>query len=499
MKRSITIGLVIAAAAAAAATATGVSGTASAASMSLEFGACPTGVNVPGLQCATVRVPIDYANPAAGSVDIAVSRLAATDPSVRRGVLLANPGGPGGTGLDWVPGRWATRLPAEVRAQYDVIGFDTRGVGHSRTIQCVRPPYDFWSPPLPDPDLVSNRQLNFERSALYAQACAANGTKLLAHVTTANMARDMDAIRSALGEQKINYVGYSAGTYLGVVYSELFTSRIDRMILDSNIDPTPDDVWYQYNLNQAEAGGPRFDAYLDWLAAHHGVFGLGDSRSQVRAAWDRALADLRTTPRGPLGPYEFIEATFNILYHELWWSDFGHPLADFVLRGDATGLQGWAGDRRNVQFENQYAVYSGVTCQDAPTPRDRAKVVADAQALESKTPFAWYVQFFSACYDWSLPVGQPVKIHGIGVPRILMFNSAHDMVTPIEGAVSLHRSLPGSVLVTEQDSGRHGVSYQPGISNPEANRIATDYLLSGTLPMADVTIPGHSLPALSAG
>ncbi|MCX5122089.1 alpha/beta hydrolase [Micromonospora sp. NBC_00362] len=495
MKRSIAVGLVLAAAAAA----TGFAGAASAAPASLEFGACPADVNVPGLQCSTVRVPVDYGNPSAGSVDIAVSRLAATNPSARRGVLLANPGGPGGVGLDWVPGRWATRLPAEVRARYDIIGFDPRGVGHSRAIQCVQPPYDFWSPPLPDPDLAANRELNFERSAQYAQACAANGTKLLSQATTANMARDMDAIRAALGEQKISYVGYSAGTYLGAVYSELFASRVDRMILDSNIDPAPDDVWYQYNLNQAKAGGPRFNAYLDWLAAHHGTFGLGSSRSQVRAAWDGALAELQASPRGPLGPYEFIEATFNVLYHELWWSDFGHPIADFVLRGDAAGLQGWAGDRRNVQFENQYAVYSAVTCQDAPTPRDRAKITADAQALENQTPFAWYVQFFSACYDWRLPVRQPVKIHGIGVPPILMFNSANDMVTPIEGAVSLHRALPGSVLVTEQNSGRHGVSYQPGINNPEANRIANEYLLNGTLPTSDVTIPGHALPTPSAG
>ncbi|MGW1991379.1 alpha/beta fold hydrolase [Embleya sp. NPDC001921] len=463
----------------------------------LTFGACPADVagSYPNIRCGTVRAPIDYANPLRGSVDLAVSKLPASNPAKRRGVLVINPGGPGSPGLAYGPGRWANRVPAEIRETYDIIGFDPRGVGHSNPVQCVRDLADFWAPPLPDPDPAANRRLNFDRSATYASLCDTQAGKLLPHITTENMARDLDLVRHRLGESKISYVGYSAGTYLAAVYGRLFPARVDRMILDGNVDPVPTDLWYRQFLAQADAAGTALDTYLDWLAAHDDVFGLGTTRTRVRAAWDSALAKLRATPHGGLGPYEFIEASFNNLYNESDWTGFGKALADFVLRDVDGGLVARAGDRRYAAVENYYAVYSAVTCQDSPGPRDEATVIRDATEREKATPFAWFVQFFSACYTWHNQPRTHLRITGDALPPLLLFNSVGDIATPYPGAVSMHHALPSSVLVTEVNSSRHGVAFQPGPNNnKEADRLAADYLLTGRVPSGDVSIPAHPLP-----
>lgn len=463
----------------------------------VEFGACPADVagSYPNIRCGVVRAPIDYDNPQLGFVSLAVSRIPAGNPSKRRGVLLVNPGGPGAPGLAYGPGRWANRVPAEIRETYDIIGFDPRGVGHSNPVQCVRDIDSFWRPPLPDPDTEVNRRLNFDRSAEYASACATRAGKLLPHITTENTARDLDLIRTRLGETRIGYVGYSAGTYLGAVYGQMYPQRVDRMVLDGNVDPVPTDVWYRQFLAQADAAGSGLTNYLNWLASYHDVFGLGTNAAEVRSAWDRALAKLRVAPRGGLGPYEFIEASFNNLYGESDWTGFGHALADFVLRDVDAGLVARAGDRRDPSVENYYSVYSAVSCQDSPTPHDEATVVRDAVARERSTPFAWFVQFYSACYAWQTPARTPVRITGDGLPRVLMLNSVGDIATPYAGAVSMHHALPGSVLVTEVGSSKHGVAFQAGPNNnKEADRLAGDYLVTGRLPSSDLSIAGHPLP-----
>nr|WP_225953733.1 alpha/beta hydrolase [Kibdelosporangium phytohabitans] len=465
----------------------------------LAFGACPAPINgaYPNIRCAELTVPIDYSNPTTGNVTVQVSRLAAADPAKRRGVLVVNPGGPGAPGLTYGPGSWAARLPASVRDSYDIIGFDPRGAGRSTPMRCLAEGDEFWGPPMPDPDPAANRRLNFDRSAQYAQACHTNArAKLTPHLTTRNVARDIDTLRTRLGVPKISFVGYSYGTYLGATYASLYPARVDRMVLDSNVNPTPPDFAYRWTLSQAAAAGPALSHYFGWIASHDDVFGLGSSAAAVRARWDGALATLRAQPRGALGAYEFLDMSFNNLYNENDWVGFGHALADFAVRADDAGLQARTFDRRTpgTGFETQYSVYSAVTCNDAPWPRRENTVVADAEALQSQTPFAWYVQFFSVCYTWPTPAQPHLTVRGDNLPPILMFNSTGDIATPYAGALALHQALPSSVLVTEAGSYRHGVAYQPAAPNQAANQLATDYLVSGLVPSADTTIPAHPLP-----
>ncbi|WP_433873422.1 alpha/beta hydrolase [Saccharopolyspora sp. CA-218241] len=457
----------------------------------LHFGPCPEDVSTPypELRCAGLDVPLDHADPAAGTVRLLISRLPARDPAARRGALLTNPGGPGGPGIAFA-GSLSRRLPDVVLNSYDLIGVDIRHTAHSTPIHCVDAA-TYWRAPLPDPDAEAARERNWRRAAEYAAGCAQRAGRYLPHLTTPTIARDLDLVREALGEQRISFLGYSWGTYLGAVYGRLFPHRVDRMVLDSVVDPSR--VWYANNLTQDVAVQRRLGRYFDWVARHHGTFGLGADRERVGTAWRAVRAELRHAPRGPLGPSELIGITFTALYGEDDWIRLAEALAAFHLRGDDRPLVGMVVPK-DAATENANAIYNAVECADAPWPADRATWERDAAALARHSPLAaWYNLWSVApCRTWPAPSGQPVRITGAGLPPVLLLNSVHDVATPYAGALRMHRALPSSVLVTERDSGTHGLYAMAG--SAEIDRIGTDYLVRGSLPAGDVAVPGHPKP-----
>jgi pimeloyl-ACP methyl ester carboxylesterase len=188
-----------------------------------------------GQQCATVSVPLDYQAPHGRTVDLVVSRIAAKNLRLRRGVLMLNTGGPGDVGVD-SPSFYARLMPPAVLDRYDLIGVDLRGIGYSAPISCDFPPA-----PVDVAHRFPGADGSIDRNIAYAQElarrCAANGGEVLPTVTTANWARDMDAIRAALRQTRISFLGYSYGTYLGAVYRTMFPHRADRFVLDSSYDP----------------------------------------------------------------------------------------------------------------------------------------------------------------------------------------------------------------------------------------------------------------------
>lgn len=493
MKRSIALGLAAVAALAVAPPAASIAAPRAA----LQFGQCPQDIATPypQLSCATVEVPLDHANPGGERVRILVSKLPARNPQARRGSLLVNPGGPGGPGADFA-GTLGGLVPPQVRDSYDLIGFDTRNTAHSTPISCVDPA-THWANPLPDPDSPAARETNWQRAQTYADGCAQRAGKYLPHLNTPTNARDMDVIRTALDEQKISFLGYSYGTYLGAVYGQLFPERVDRMVLDSSVNPDVSEIWYGNNLAQDVAAQQRLDHFFDWVARHDQVFHLGTEGLAVKAAWQRTQDELRKAPRGPLGPSELIEISFNALYGESDWQPLAQGLADFQLRGDDRALAGMV-TPKDALAENGNAIYNAVECADAPWPTRRAEWERDSRRMATGHPFAaWFNSWTVApCRTWHAPRQQPTKITGEGLPPVLMFNSEHDVATPYAGAVQMHHSLPSSVLVTERDAGKHGVWALSG--NAEADRIGADYLVHGAVPAEDVAIPGHPEPDPSA-
>src|SRR5690349_22305729 len=253
--------------------------------------------------CTTLSVPVDYAKPGGRRISLALDMVPATAPrSQQQGVLLVNPGGPGGSGLP-LAAEVAQGLSPGVAAQYDIVGFDPRGVGSSVPALSCDPGFFAGVRPNYIPASHAAEQVLINRAKTYATDCGKKYGWLLPYMTSQDAARDMDAIRAAFGVSKINYYAFSYGTYLGQVYATLFPDRVRRMVLDSVVDPTG--VWYTDNVDQDYAFQGRMEAFFAWVAKYDGTYHLGRTPAQVQAAWYKARNRLlahRVT--GPIGADE---------------------------------------------------------------------------------------------------------------------------------------------------------------------------------------------------
>jgi pimeloyl-ACP methyl ester carboxylesterase len=446
----------------------------------------------PDYECGSLSVPMDYSRPWGPKLTITVSRMKATGPH-RQGVIVYNPGGPGSSGL-----YKADILPASVRQDYDYIGFDPRGVGASSPLSCVDG--SFFASPAADPNPASeaDKARIRLRARQYAAGCASRGGAELPYLTTPNTARDIDEIRKALGERQINYYGSSYGTYLGAVYGQLFPQRVRRMVLDSNADASPENVWYQGNLDQDVAFQDRAEQWFGWIAQYDNVFHLGRTESDVYASYLRARAQLKAEPVDVLGPDELDAVIVNSVYFDTNWVSNTQAVSDYLVQGDAAALLAEArdADPTSAAAENANAAYTAVSCNDAPWPRSWTRWDRDNSLYAVKAPIETWanVALNLPCAYWPVASQQPMKITGRGLPPILMLQGTLDGATPYEGALRTHRLLPSSHLVVEQGGGSHGLYNRPQVHNACVDGYATDYLLTGKIPAGDVVCPGHALP-----
>lgn len=455
------------------------------------WGACPEDVTAAAapsvLDCATVPVPVDHADPASGEIDISISRLAARDPEQRRGVLMLNPGGPGASGLTQPAFLVAQGLPASVTDTYDVIGMDTRGIGHSAPVSCgftADGPY-FANIPryAPDDAAVVARA---ESAAAAAQQCADNDrTGLLRHVTTANMARDMDLIRAALGEERTNFLGYSYGSALGAAYASMFPERSDRIVLDSNIGDThldPDGI-RRYALGMEQT----FPAFADWAAQRHDTYGLGDTADDVRTTYLETAARLDEQPAQGIDGATFRATTFAFLYNEIQY-----PLMAQLWHSVRTGTPlptppGPAPDL--AVLENSLTVFLAVTCNDISWPED-VQTYRDAVAIDRER-FPLYGAASAnilPCAFWAWePAEPPVEIDNDGPTDVLLVQNRNDPPTPHRGAELLREKFGDRARLVSVDGSGHGAYVLGG--NTCASEVTTRYLVDGEMPADDVSCP----------
>ena len=231
-----------------------------------------------------LSVPLDYADPSGRHISLALDMVPATAPrSQQQGVMLVNPGGPGGDGLP-LAAEVAQGINRGVAADYDIVGFDPRGVGSSVPALSCDPSFFSGVRPNYIPANSAAEQVLINRAKMYADDCEQKFGWLLPYMTTEDVARDMDSIRAAFGVAKINYYAFSYGTYIGQVYATLFPSRIRRMVLDSTVDPTG--VWYTDNIDQDYAFQGRMEAFFAWLAKYDGTY---RSRQHRRAGTGRVV------------------------------------------------------------------------------------------------------------------------------------------------------------------------------------------------------------------
>ena len=438
------------------------------------------------MQCASLSVPLNYADPGGRKITIALSMVAATAPkSKQQGVMLVNPGGPGAPGRGLAQAV-ASVLSPTVAAEYDIVGFDPRGVGGSVPELSCDPSFFSAARPDYDPTSAAEEALNLNRAKEYAAGCEQRYGWLLPYMTTADAARDMDSIRAAFGVSKITYYAFSYGTYLGQVYATLFPGRVRRMVLDSTVDPTG--VWYQDNIGQDYAFQGRINAFFTWAAQNNSTYHLGATATAVEDAYERARSALAARPldvsgKPQVGPDELDDTFIEGGYGNWLWPSLAQALSDYVTSGNSSALVA-AYQADGEQPENEFAVYNAVQCSDVDWPRDWSKWQADTETVDKTAPFyAWGNAWFNAaCAFWPVKgPATPMKIGAPGLPGILMLQGTLDAATPYAGAQDAHKALPTARMVVVEGDGNHGQSLQTPADQCVMNYL-NNYLATGALP-----------------
>nr|WP_168513057.1 alpha/beta hydrolase [Streptomyces sp. S1D4-11]QIY99368.1 alpha/beta hydrolase [Streptomyces sp. S1D4-11] len=434
----------------------------------------------PTLQCASLKVPLDHSKPHGRQITLALSRVPHTAKTYQ-GPLLVNPGGPGGSGLS-LAGFVASSLPKAVAAQYDVIGFDPRGVGASKPALDCRP--GSFDPVRPDsvPSTPAIEKANLDRAKAFAKACGKKYADLLPYIDTVSAVRDMDSIRAALGAKKINYFGYSYGTYLGAVYAKLYPQRVRRLVLDSIVDPSG--VWYEDNISQDYAFNDRHQAFMAWVAKHDATYGLGTDPAKVEAKWYAMRGALAKNPAGKkVGASELEDTFIPGGYYNGYWPSLAGAFAAYVNDKKTAPLVA-AYEKLgaiDASGDNGYSIYTAVQCRDASWPRDWKQWRKDNWAVYGKAPFmAWNNAWYNApCAFWPTKTLRPVNIANKALPPTLLFQATNDAATPYEGGVTVHHALRGSSLVVEQGGGNHGITLS---GNACLDEYLAAYLTNGKVP-----------------
>ena len=439
-------------------------------------------------ECTKLTVPVDYADPGGSTIQLAVIRLPAGKPDQRLGSLVINPGGPGGSGVDYARAARAVISDA-ARRSFDVVGFDPRGVGESAPLKCLT---DTQTDQLlaadPTPDTSSEISDTVELFKQLAQRCEAGGGELLAHVSTPEAARDIDVLRAALGDKRLFYLGKSYGTFLGATYAQLFPRNVGRMVLDGAIDPslTADQV----NLGQAKGFEQATRAFVADCVKQRGCpLGSDVERGMQRLRDLLASLDARPLPTGdPARPLTEGWGSLGIavaMYDQGYWPTlraaldqaFGGSGAALLQLADAYAERGSDGHYTS----NQNTVIYAVNCLDRPDTGGLTAVEQSLPRYEQAAP-TW-----GAFLDWSqLPCaywpvkgdGHPEKISADGSPPIVVVGTTRDPATPYEWAQGLAQQLSDGHLVTYEGDGH--TAYMRG--SRCVDKAVDAYLLRGTVP-----------------
>ena len=422
-------------------------------------------------ECATLAVPLDWSDVDGATIELALGRQRALREPI--GPLLMNPGGPGASGLEFLS---YSPVSSQVRDRFDLVSWDPRGVGASTAVTCGSGSTELFSQD-PSPDDPAETEALEGAAAALSDACGAD-LALLEQIGTWNVARDMEAIRRALGSPPLNYVGFSYGTHIGQAYAEMFPTEIRTMVLDGVVDPS--EGFSEFLLGQTAAFDAAFERNVAACAtAGPTTCGVDD----LGAAFDEVMAIVERAPLGSgvrtVGPGELGTAAVAVSYGDDGWRQLGPALRD-ALDGDGSDLRSLA---ESYYDFGSYGAYAGVVCTDTPPPRGEAAFrdfVAQAEAISPRFG-AGVANEMLPCATWPAPpTGEARPITAPGAPPILVVGNTGDAATPYENAVAVADRLESGVLVTA-DIGGH-TAYG---SNTCVTRVVDDYLIRLTVPSTD--------------
>jgi pimeloyl-ACP methyl ester carboxylesterase len=447
-----------------------------------------------GADCTTLKAPVDWDAPGGEQIELAVARHKATGTSM--GSLLINPGGPGGSGFDYAQGF----VPSDgVYANYDIIGFDPRGVGRSTPIVCFTDDADrdqMIYGTYDDPYGSAGWQAELDvRQKAWVDACAENTGDLLGHIDTVSVAHDMDMMRAVLGDEKLNYLGYSFGTYIGTVYAELFPEKVGRMVLDGAVSPPFgtftqladqmagfDSAFRAYMQWCLDSGDCPFDGPLDQALAEAHALALSVDGKALNSTDGRRVLDSATVGTGIAlalynqGNWSYISLMFQGLQS-------GDAEIAFLLADSYNGREGGGYADRSLD------VYFAVTCAEGDIGTDDVDMLEGLDIMDQKGPYVGgilalddYTLLESACSQWPHERPEfPAEFDAAGAPPILVIGTTNDPATPYASAVELSETLESGVLITYNGEG-HTV-YGNGV--PCVDDTVDDYFVEDVVPSAD--------------
>ena len=430
------------------------------------------------LKCATLRVPRDYTDPSGTTIELSLNELPARKPDQRIGPLLVNPGGPGGSGLDFVAS--GIDLPATMLDRFDIVGFDPRGVGASTGLPCGDDSVPAFRRVDSTPD-TPDEQAELDAAAqAVADDCKTNAGDLLPHLGTDDVVRDMDTIRQALGEEQISFLGLSYGTLLGLRYAQLFPAGARAITIDGVVDPTQD---FEAFLRQQTIA---FDKQITQIFDNCPAGGRDCPPGGAAAAYDEVAQRVESQPIDgrngeSLGPSELATAALIPTYEPEGVPLFYKALTS-ALKGDATGMLALADA---YEGSVKYTLYAAVECIDSPHPVGSKDYQAFAGELEVLSP-----RFGGAIANELLPCAfWPAPVHSVVGPvtapdaaPILVVGTTGDSATPYQQAVNVAATLQHGRLITFQGDSHTSFGRSTCVENAE-----TAYFVDLRLP-ADGTI-----------
>jgi pimeloyl-ACP methyl ester carboxylesterase len=426
---------------------------------------CQGAAGPSGYQCATLQVPRDPEHPGVGgTIGLALDRRPAS--GARIGSLLVNPGGPGASGVDFLP-QVVGILPKAVLQRFDVIGFDPPGVGRSAPVVCLDGPGLYaWFHTDPDPHSAAGMAAYLAADRTFAAGCERNSAAELPYVSTVDAAIDMDAIRQAVGDPKLTYLGFSYGTFLGATYAGLYPTRVRAMVLDGALDPS---LPVLTGLDEQSAA---FDQ--DLRSALEACVSSSSCPwrpgGDPMAAFEALLQRVRSQPlpvRGTsrtVGPAELLYGTAATLYATGYWPTLYDALAR-AEEGDGTAMlslfDDYTGRNPNGTYSNEFEANTAVNCLDAPAPTV-SQIEAAVPAARAAAPVFGAADLYSEiqCALWPVPAtSRPSAIHADGSPPIVVVGTTGDPATPYSEAVALAGQLQHGILLTRVGEGHTGYPY----------------------------------------
>jgi pimeloyl-ACP methyl ester carboxylesterase len=430
-----------------------------------------------GFQCATARVPLDYDRPRGTKISLALIRLPAGDPARRIGSIFINPGGPGGSGVDFVRAAGPILYSDEVRARFDLVGFDPRGIIGSTPLRCFETFDQALAvlPPMAFPVTRAEERIWVRSDRALARACAQRGGAILDHMSTANVARDLDLLRRAVGDDKLSYVGYSYGTYLGATYANLFPNKVRALVVDGVLDPI---AWATGRGDQARTlpFSTRLRSDQGALAtlneffrlcdagADNCAFSAGNPRRRFARLAERLLEEPLQLPDGQGGTFPFTYAdlvgtALGAMYDPASWPDlavFLQQLWDLAQPQAAAAtlrtLRARLGGFQQEEYPNFVEGFPGVACSETDNPANVGAWARAARASDQR------FRYFGRLWTWITSICQPWpgqdadRYDGPWSRRtsnpVLVVGTRFDPATRYQGAIILDNLLPRSRLLT---------------------------------------------------